>query len=246
MLYSKKNRRQITGSKEGRKIVSYKIQRVHLDHLVAPRQDRIIWSLRRKLTNEKPYSELKLIRRKDPCYDSCMTTLVWLVLGIYALMVCILIFWQISNLVSLWLGAPPVSSPHEDYWLPFANTKKTFLDLGCGNGTVCLRAAPYFKHVYGIEGSPFYYWLSRLRTRHCNNVTILYSNFLKKEWPKTDIIYCYLYPEILTKLVPRFKDYDGLVLSLAFPIESWQPTQELKKKGRTLYIYQPPFPPSQT
>lgn len=152
-----------------------------------------------------------------------------------------LFLWMVSNLVSVLLGAPAISSPPSMGWKKFADPTKTFLDIGCGGGTVLLRAAPYFKHVYGIEGSPMYYLVSKYRTRHLPNVTVLFGNFFYKQWPKVDYIYCYLLTDLVKKLKPKFIAANTPVMSLCFQIVGWESSEQLKEVHRTLHVYYPPF-----
>jgi SAM-dependent methyltransferase len=153
--------------------------------------------------------------------------------------VLLLLFWQVSNFLSMWLGAPAISSPKIDLWRGFAHKEKTFLDLGCGLGSVCLRSAPHFKHVYGIEFSPWYYLLARLRTRRIENVTIIYGNFFIVDWPKTDYVYCYLLPELLVKMKSKLAWSNATILCQSFPIKGWQPIETLEKGDRKLFVYEP-------
>lgn len=171
-------------------------------------------------------------------YNKLMEWLIpALVLTLLSLLVLILLFWQISNMLSALYGAPAVSSPHHDFLKSFANKQKTFLDLGCGNGSLCLRAAPHFKKVYGIEFSPFYYLIARLRASRYSNVTILYGDFLTKPWPKTDYIYCYLLPALLTKLGPKLKQSQATVLSYGFAIPNWKANKMLRSDSKNLFVY---------
>lgn len=147
--------------------------------------------------------------------------------------------WAVSSAVSVFLGAPAISSPVHDGWKTFADKEKTFLDLGSGSGLVCFRAAPYFKHVYGIEGSPFYYIVSRWRTRKLKNVTIIFGNFMWRSWPKTDYIYCYLLDKPLRQLKTKLSLSPATVMTMSFAIDGWQADQEIKDNHRTLHVYRP-------
>ena len=168
-----------------------------------------------------------------------MTVLLYstfLLLAILAL--AFFIFWQISNIISLALGAPAVSSPQHRFLTMIGKTSgKTLLDLGCGNGVVCLKAAPLFRQVYGVEYSPFYYYVAKWRTRHVKNVTIIRGNFFTMQWPQVDFIYCYLFPELLHKLEHRIDATGATVLSLSFPIPQKKESQVIASEGYKLYVY---------
>lgn len=160
-----------------------------------------------------------------------------LILVAYAMIVVALVAWQISNLLSAWYGAPPISSPRHELWRDYADADKTFLDLGCGSGTLCLRAAPHFRHVYGMERSPFYYVVSWLRSWRYKNITIIYGNMLTRPWPVTDYIYCYLMPELLGQLRPKLQQSKAVILSYAFPIPQLKPSKVIKQQGKQLFVY---------
>lgn len=161
-----------------------------------------------------------------------------LVFSIFALIVAALLcFWMAGNIISVLLGAPALSSPSSDGWKKYADKHKTFLDLGSGSGEMCLRAAPYFKHVYGIEGSPWYYLLSRYKCRKEENITILFGDFYRLKWPRVDYIYCYLMDSPVKRLKPFLERSGAIVLSLSFSIEDWKEIERIKKDNRTLYVY---------
>lgn len=161
-----------------------------------------------------------------------LIALIVILLGVIGLLV-----WQVSNLVSVVLGAPAVSSPKHDLLSEFADKDKTFLDLGCAGGKVVIAAAPLFKHVYGVEASPFYYLLAKWRTRKLKNVTVIYGNFFTLNWPNVDIIYCYLLPPLLEKLQPKLKASNATVLSFGFCIKEWAPKQTINKNSQKLFVY---------
>ncbi len=151
----------------------------------------------------------------------------------------VLLIWLSSNLFSATLGAPAITSPHHDFWPELAKRGSSILDLGCGNGSSCIAAAPYFKEVYGIEYSPFYYIVARLRTARHKNITIIYGSFWKVTWPKADLIYCYLLPDLLGKMKKLLRNYERPIASLAFPIPDWQPTETLQEGSLKLRLYYP-------
>lgn len=165
-------------------------------------------------------------------------TLELIVIVLGCVVAAALLFWQLSTIISVLLGAPAVSSPKSEGWINLADKRKTVIDLGCGAGTVLIRMSPHFKHVYGMEGSPWFYFVSRWRTRNLNNVTVIFGNFFYTAWPKTDFVYCYLLTHMVTKLKPLFKTTDATIMSLSFPIDGWQPSRTVKDNHRTLYIYE--------
>ncbi len=161
-----------------------------------------------------------------------------LAIFVFVLIIAItLLIWQVSNLISIMLGAPAVASPRHELLKEFADPNKTLLDLGCADGNVVISAASLFKHVYGIEASPFYYWLARWKTRKLKNVTIIYGNFFTVDWPHTDYIYCYLLPPLLEKLEPKLKEANTTVLSFGFKIKDWKPKKTIENPDQKLFVY---------
>lgn len=102
---------------------------------------------------------------------------------------------------------------------------------------MCVRLAPHVKQVYGIEYSPFYYWVARWRTRRLRNVTIIYGDFFAENWPKSDVIYCYLLPVMLERLRDRLEKSPAILACLSFPVPDRKPDQVLTEAGYRLYIY---------
>lgn len=173
-------------------------------------------------------------------YNKVMLTYIMLI--VLSLFVLILLFWQISNIRSIMLGAPAISSPKNDLWKSLADRRRTILDLGCGNGSLALCLAPYFKHVYGIEYSPFYYIVAKLRTAGVRNITIYYGDLKTLPWPPVNFIYCYLLPDFIRTLEPRLqeaRDKGSVIVSFGFPVSKWKPSKiNMNRQKQRLFIYQ--------
>lgn len=149
------------------------------------------------------------------------------------------IFWLYSNIKSMALGAPAISSPLLSKLNVLAKSDQTWLDLGCGNGSMMKRLAKQVKHVYGIEYSPFYYLFSRWRTGKDRNTTVLYGDLRICRWPKVDVIYCYLLPEIMLRLEDRLVDSGATIVCLSFPLKKVKPSRIIPDQGRKIYVYSP-------
>jgi SAM-dependent methyltransferase len=168
--------------------------------------------------------------------------LLYILLIAYALLVLGLLAWQASNIISMALGAPAISSPRNNFWPELVARdsslyKKSIIDLGCGAGSACIAMAPHFRRVYGMEFSPFYFLLAKWRTRKLKNVTIIFGNILKAPWPKTEYVYCYLLSPVMAALLPRFNEEQRIVLSLTFPIQGANHGSLLEKDDKKLWIY---------
>lgn len=167
--------------------------------------------------------------------------IAYFLLALLLLVVGVLVFWQYSNVKSALLGAPAISSPHHHLLKWVARSDQTWLDLGCGNGSVCVRLAPLVKQVYGIEYSPFYYLVARWRTRKLKNVTIIYGDMMRMDWPPVDIIHCYLLRPLLEKMKDKLAASGAVVVCLAFPVTGWQADEILSDNSRQkLFVYKSP------
>ncbi len=179
-----------------------------------------------------------MAKHRDFAYNESMLYLAYFCIALLTLLIAVLLFILASNVMSHTAGAPAISSPKHRLWLSFARKDKTFLDLGSGLGSVCLAAAPHFKHVYGIEFSPWYYLVSCWRTRSVSNITIFYGSMFEVEWPKVDYIYCYLLPGLMKRLRSRLIKSGATILCLSFPVPDQEPDRILTEAGRKLYVFE--------
>lgn len=133
------------------------------------------------------------------------------------LLVILAIIFLLLMLSAVW----PPDSPWAPWWrtsqktaraiCKLAKVKKGDLiyDLGSGDGTALMIAAKEFGATgVGIEIDPFRYWVSKILLKK-NSVTdkviILRKNFFAQDIKDADIIFVYLIPKTLEKLLPKFK-----------------------------------------
>ncbi len=99
------------------------------------------------------------------------------------------------------------------------------IDIGCGDARV-LRGAHkrYGVRAVGFEVNPLAYALARLKTLFLRGVDIRMSNFWKVDIGEGDIIFCYLFPDVMkdlrTKLESELRK-GARVVSCNFPIPGW-------------------------
>jgi SAM-dependent methyltransferase len=166
------------------------------------------------------------------------------------------IFWQLSLIYSMILGAPTVyadtSAIIDCYKLAKLKKAELVVDLGCGDGKSLLIACKEFgaKGV-GAEKSPYAYLLARIRRliyllAESNGCAVVFGDFRKteKDLKNADLVYLYLFEDVLEKIeswlfntIPK----DCRVVSLAFPFKKHRPiktsmTNNLGIKT-TIYLY---------
>jgi cyclopropane fatty-acyl-phospholipid synthase-like methyltransferase len=115
----------------------------------------------------------------------------------------------------------PPDSPWAPWWrtshktaraiCELARIKKGDLiyDLGCGDGTALITAAKEFgANGVGIEIDPVRYWTSKIRIRSnglSKRITVIRKNFFQENIKNADVVFVYLVPKALEKLLPKFK-----------------------------------------
>jgi hypothetical protein len=161
-------------------------------------------------------------------------------------------FLFVGNLVGYFLtGVPFVSFPKKflveilEIMAPKEN--ETLIDLGCGDATLLIEAEKRYKvKGIGYELSPTAFFLSYFnKIFKKSKIKIFYKNFFKANLKEADLIFCYLFPEIMEKLSEKFKKElkkGTKIFSLSFPLPNW-PNKEIryldeKNKKWKIYIYQ--------
>lgn len=132
-------------------------------------------------------------------------------------LVLLAIIFLLLLLSAVW----PPDSPWAPWWrtsrktaraiCKLANVKKGDLiyDLGSGDGTALMIAAKEFgAKGIGIEIDPFRYWVSKFLLRKnlvADKVKVLRKNFFAQDLKEADVVFVYLIPKTLEKLLPKFK-----------------------------------------
>lgn len=140
--------------------------------------------------------------------------------------------YSVGLLYSSIMGAPyvPTSKKHIDEILNKANLKKgqVFMELGSGDGRIVRRAVQVYEvKGIGVDINSLLIMLSKLLAsrQHLADVTFLNKNIFKVDFSTADIIYMFLMPETIKKLLPKMEKEikkGALVISHGFKITGWE------------------------
>jgi SAM-dependent methyltransferase len=102
--------------------------------------------------------------------------------------------------------------------------KGTFIDLGCGKGTVAIEASKRGFQSTGIDSNPDLITLGNNLKSTCYFTV---QDIFTQDLDEFDIMYCYLFETTLKKLKPRLIERlarkTGILISLLYPIQELTP-----------------------
>ena len=124
-------------------------------------------------------------------------------------------------------------------------TDQTLVDLGCGDGRVLREAQKrYGVHTIGYEINPVAYLKARLFSFGPDNIKIRRENFWQADLSGADVVFCYLYPDVMKKLAAKLAadlKPGAVVVSSNFSLPGFIPNRVLRlESGRhndPIYIY---------
>ena len=133
-------------------------------------------------------------------------------------------------LVYSWLhGAPFVGTENDQFENIFSSitivSGMTFLDIGCGDGRVVIDAIKKYKvNGIGIDINPLLICYARFRASWLKiySAKFYIAKIDKFDFSKADIIYIYLFPKLVEKLIDKIRNeaHPGTyIISHAFKIE---------------------------
>jgi trans-aconitate methyltransferase len=121
---------------------------------------------------------------------------------------------------------------------------QVFVDLGCGDGRVLRRVRRlYGVRAIGYELNLMAYAKARLMSIG-SGVEIRWRNFWKVDLSRADVVFCYLYPDVLAplgeKLLRELKP-GTRVACCNFALPRWKPERVLRPGGGRhsdpIYLY---------
>lgn len=172
---------------------------------------------------------------------------------IVLLLVAVIVFLVASSIVIglVVTGVPFVSSSRRDVKAIIEAMElvpgQVICDLGCGKAQILIKACKR----YGVKGVGYelsfwpYIWARLNVWLSCTDVKIHFANFFKADLSGIDLVYCYLFPEVMAKLENKFKKElkpGARVVSYAFKMPNIIPekviiTHEDNVELGKIYIY---------
>lgn len=166
-----------------------------------------------------------------------------LILSIIVLIFVLILF--LTAIAGLILRIPFVPSNRKTVreMIKAANIKKgdNVYDLGCGDARIIIEAAKHGTNkAIGYELAPLAYILGFIKIIGTKSkAKILFKDFFKANIQDADIIFCYLTPEPLEKLLPKIQKEckkGTRIISNTFKIKNLKPIKKIDKPK--LYIYE--------
>ena len=125
---------------------------------------------------------------------------------------------------------------------------QVLIDLGCGDGRVLRGVRRHFDiQAIGYEFNLLAYLKARLLCLGRRGISIRLRDFWKADLSGADVIFCYLFPDVLPDLsgkLGRELKAGAVVVSANFAIPGWHPEKVLRDvRGRhidPLYVYRMP------
>lgn len=106
------------------------------------------------------------------------------------------------------------------------------VELGSGNGEICIRAAGRGAFALGLEINPILVWMSRFRARNRaapGSAEFRLANFWVTKLPEdASVVFVYLMPEAMPKLLEKLREElrpGAKIVSHAFTIPGMTPVQ---------------------
>ena len=116
------------------------------------------------------------------------------------------------------------------------------VDLGCGDGRIVFRAEKQFHaQAEGYEISIFVWLLAQInRVLKRAKSKIYRKNFFEADLRDADVVFCYLLPEVMEKLSPKFKKElkcGSRIISASFHLPDFKLQKKYLKEGRTETVF---------
>ena len=112
---------------------------------------------------------------------------------------------------------------------------QTMVDLGCGDGRVLREVCKNYKiRTIGFEINLMAYIKARALSLGFKQVEIRRQNFWSQNLAGADVVFCYLYPDVMQRLSAKLKAElrpGTLVVSCNFALSEFKPLKVLRPEG---------------
>ena len=106
------------------------------------------------------------------------------------------------------------------------------VDLGCGDGRVLRSACRLYPiRAEGYELNPLAFCKARLLSWWYRGITIHLQNFWGADLSRADVIFCYLFPDVMSRLAGKLSEElrpGATVVSCNFPLPGFTPQRILR------------------
>ncbi len=172
-----------------------------------------------------------------------MSQLILVGLILMLVFVFLMLICSVFLLFTVFTGAPyvPTSPAIVQTMCELGELKpgQKVMDLGCGDGTILIKAAKsYGTTGLGVELSPLVALFARIKTRMAgmqDKIKIIRGNMFDVELPEVDVVMMYLLPKATNKITARLKARypHMIVISHGFELENTKQT-DIRKNGRAV------------
>lgn len=180
-----------------------------------------------------------------------MNSLILSILVLASLLFIIKMIYLVSTTIALptTQGALFVSTTHRriDAFLNEVVMEEgdRFIDLGCGDGRVLRMAAKRYNIIATGYDLNFMAWFkAKLYSLFCRNVHIRFSDFYKADISGADVVFCYLFPDVLPMIAKKIKTElkpGAVFVSCNFPLPGFTADKVVRPEGSLhsdpIYIY---------
>ena len=119
------------------------------------------------------------------------------------------------------------------------------VDLGCGDGRVLRRTRKYYDaRTVGYEVNLLAYLKAKILSIGLKNVEIKREDFWTSDFSDADVVFCYLYPDVMPRLSRKLKTDlkpGTVIVSCNFGLPGFEATRVLRPEGSLhndpMYIY---------
>ena len=115
------------------------------------------------------------------------------------------------------------------------NQGQTVVDLGCGDGRMLRAFTQRFGvNAIGYEINPLAYFKARIKSLGTRRIRIRWQNFWMANLSEADVIVCYLFPDVMSKLTAKLRSelHPGtIIVSCNFALPGFVPQNIIYPKS---------------